>query len=347
MKKEDPFDLENYNYSLPPSLIAQEPKALRDESRLLVVKRSTKAFKEVIFHQIIDFLAPGEVLVLNDTRVIKAKLLGKRKTGALVDILLVKPKIKGLWEALVRRAKRLKVGETIFITDELSAKVLEKTEEGKVILEFRPGEIYPILEKLGKIPLPHYIKRELENEQRYQTVYSKKEGAIAAPTAGLHFSSSLLEKIKEKQIKIVYLTLHCGLATFRPVRAKDIRQHQLEPEWVEVSSAVVEAVNEAKLRKRRVIAVGTTCVRALESAALLKEERYLVKPFSKQTSLYILPGYNFKIVDALITNFHTPCSTNLILVASFCGLELLKEAYHYAIKQKFRFFSFGDAMFIS
>ncbi|UCC95937.1 MAG: tRNA preQ1(34) S-adenosylmethionine ribosyltransferase-isomerase QueA, partial [Candidatus Omnitrophota bacterium] len=251
-------------------------------------------------------------------------------------------------EVLVKPGRRARINDTIiFEGNDFVAKILDKTPQGGRILQFDPPDIEHFLPRSGKVPLPPYIKREILDSQKYQTVYAKKRGAVAAPTAGLHFTKTLLKRIEQKGVEIVYVTLHCGLGTFRPVKTEDIRNHQMDTEWAKISSSTAQLLTKAKLEKRRIIAVGTTSVRVLESAAVVgREGIYRLKPFSRETNLYILPGYTFKIVDALITNFHTPCSTNLILASSFCGYKLLMESYAYAIKSGFRFYSFGDAMFI-
>lgn len=357
------FNLSNFTYKLSPSLVAQEPVSPRDSSRLLIVKRKDKSIQEVVFKEIVNFLNAGDVLVLNDTKVIKAKLLGRkerpacgfvsagsrqRRDGAKIDVLLVKEKEKGIWQVLASPAKRVRVNDLIIFEEgKLTAKVLERSSDGGRVLQFFPKDIDSLLETVGKPPLPHYIKKEIDDFQKYQTIYAKKEGAIAAPTAGLHFTPSLLSEIDKKGVKIVYVTLHCGLATFRPVKTEDIRSHSMESEWIDVSSSVEKTVNSAKKAAAKIIAVGTTSIRTSESVAFTaKDGNSYIKSFSGETNLYIMPGYKFKIINAALTNFHTPCSTNLILVSCFCGLDLIKQAYDYAIKQKFRFFSFGDAMLI-
>jgi S-adenosylmethionine:tRNA ribosyltransferase-isomerase len=346
--KEDIFKLSNYDFKIPRTLIAQEPLAKRDESRLLIIRRKDKSFQEIVFKDIVNFLNSQDVLVLNDTRVIKARLLGRKTTGAKIDVLLVRQKSKGVWEVLAKPRKRLKKNDTIvFGENQLTAKVLEAIAGGAIILEFFPKEISPLLETIGKPPLPHYIKKEIDDFEKYQTTYAKKQGAIAAPTAGFHFTPELLAQIQKKGVRIVHLTLHCGLATFQPVKSEDIRSHILPQEEIEVSKTVENAVNLAKQAGSRVIAVGTTAIRTLESAAFLNENNeFRIKAFRGETNLYITPGYKFKIIDAALTNFHTPCSSNLILTSCFCGLDLLRQAYDYAAQQKFRFFSFGDAMLI-
>lgn len=347
--KENIYSLKNFTYQIPKELIAQQPVTPRDTSRLLVVNRKKGLLKEVVFRDIINFLEKGDVLVLNDTKVIKARLWGRKESGGKLEFLLLREVEKGLWEVLVKPAKRAKPGCRVIFNKEgnFYAKIMGKTSWGTILLQFFPSDITAPLKIYGKIPLPPYIKKELEKEDSYQTVFARKEGAIAAPTAGLHFTQDLLDKIKKKGVEIVYITLHCGGATFRPVKTSDIRQHKLDEEVLEVSSRTGKIINQAKQRGAKIFAVGTTTIRALESTAVLTEKKfYRVVPQTKVTSLYIWPGYHFKIPDAIVTNFHTPCSTNLILIASFCGLELLWASYQYAIANRFRFFSFGDAMLI-
>lgn len=342
------YKLSNFNYDLPKNLIAQEPLKERDSSRLLVVNRKSNSIQEAIFKNIIELLNKGDVLVLNDTRVIKAKLIGKTETCGKIEILLLKEREKGIWETLVMPGKRAKLGEEVsFDKEGFSATIIDKTLQGGRVFEFFPKDFASYLDELGKPPLPHYIKKEIDDFEKYQTIYSKKSGAVAAPTAGLHFTKKLISQIKEKGIKIVYVTLHCGLATFRPVKCADIRWHKMDCESIEISKDAANAINDAKDRGSRVIAVGTTSVRSLEAASFLSgSSEFRVKDRTFETNFYITPGYKFKIVDALITNFHTPLSTNLILVSSFCGLALTQKAYAYAKNANFRFFSFGDAMFI-
>ncbi len=339
--------MSNFSYELPKELIAQEPLKERDTSRLLVVNKKTKQIKEVIFRDITGLLKKGDVLVLNDTRVIKARIKGTNKNGSKIEVLLLKEKELGVWEALVNPAKRAKINEEIIFTEEFRAKILDKTWQGGRMLEFFPKKFSSLLERLGQPPLPPYIKKDIDDFEKYQTTYASKEGAVAAPTAGFHFTKNLLEKIKAKGVKITYLTLHCGLATFRPVKSDDIREHKMDFEWFEIPESTAKLINEAKLSGARIIAVGTTSVRSLESAAYCDDQgNYRVKNISLETNSYIVPGHKFKIADAVITNFHTPCSTNLVLVSSFAGTELIQKAYAYAAKRNFRFYSFGDAMFI-
>ena len=353
--KKDIFDVQHYDFGISRELIAQEPASPRDSSRLMMLNRKSSVIKEGIFRDVVDYLQPGDLLVLNNTKVIKARLIGKRAGGGRVEVLLLKKVKEGIWEALAKPGKRAKINDIIIFEKGVQAKVIAKTEQAARILDFcflrsSPPEadgIESFLEQSGKVPLPPYIKKEVNSPQDYQTIYAEKQGAIAAPTAGLHFTKDLINKIKNKGVEIVYVTLHCGLATFRPVKTEDIRDHKIEAERVEVSSAPAEAINKAKLAKKRIIAVGTTAIRTLESAAVdAGKGIFTIKPFYGETSLYITPGYKFKIIDAVITNFHTPASTNLILISSFCGLEPLCQCYIRAAASKFRFYSFGDAMLI-
>jgi len=345
---DDIFKLEHYNYDIPKALIAQEPVSPRDSSRLLTVNRNNRSFKEAIFRDIEEFLGAGDVLVLNDTEVIRARLRGFTQSGSKIEVLLLRKKQKGIWEVLVRPGKRALIGKNIiFSSEKLKAAIIGITGAGTRILRFEPADIESLLPEFGDVPLPPYIKKQPHSPQSYQTVYAKRKGAVAAPTAGLHFTNDLLDILRNKGVEIVWITLHCGLPTFRPVKTEDIRHHRIDYEWVDISERSVQTINKAKQQRRRVVAVGTTAVRALESVVTVDSQGVnILQPRQAETNLYIVPGYTFKIVDALITNFHTPCSTNLILVASFCGLELTRQCYAYAKKSNFRFFSFGDAMFI-
>jgi len=342
------FDLSEFGYTLPIELIAQKPQEKRDESRLLILDRQKKTVKEGIFKEIVDFLEKGDVLVLNDTKVIPARIFGRKQTGAKIEVLLLREIEKGLWEALIKPAKRIKLKQKIFFNqNSFWAELLEKKEDGINLIKFNTTDIKELLNKYGKLPIPHYIKKYPDEPNRYQTVYAQKEGAVASPTAGLHFTEELLEKLKLKGINIVYITLHCGLATFRPIKEKDIRKHKMPEEYYQISEDTAKIINQAREEKRRVFACGTTTTRALETASFLdKDGIFKVKSESGNTKLFIYPGYQFKIIDGLITNFHLPYSTNLILVASFCGLDFILKAYQYAIERKFRFYSFGDAMLI-
>lgn len=344
----DEFNLSQFDYNISPSRIAQEPAQARDASRLLIVDRKKGTIIESVFKNITSHLGQGDVLVLNDTKVIKARLFGKKESGARVEMLLLKETDCGVWEALVKPAKRVRLNDVIsFDQEKIKAIVSDKTDQGARILKFSPPDVKSFLDSVGKVPLPPYIKKDVDDANKYQTVYAQKEGAVAAPTAGMHFTSQLLSAIESKGVQIVYVTLHCSLATFRPVKTADIRQHTMEPEWIEVNSYTAKTINNAKKEGKRVVAVGTTSVRALESTAQTDQDGTpYIKEFSGQTSLYIVPGYEFKIVNSIITNFHTPCSTNLILASSFCGTELLRSSYEYAMENNFRFYSFGDATFL-
>ena len=345
--EEDIFNLSKYDFGIPQNLIAQEPHIPRDHCRLLMVNRKNHKLSEAIFKDIIDFFEEGDLLVLNNTKVIKARLLGKKLSGAKIEVLLLREKEKGVWETLLRPAKRLRLNDIIVFREDFKAKVIDKTAHGLGILQFFPSTIKSLLPEVGGVPLPHYIKKEAKDFSDYQTVYAKEEGAVAAPTAGLHFTNELIQELIKRKVRIGYVTLHCGLATFRPINQEDIRNHRIESEWIEVRSCVAEIINETKKNNKKLIAVGTTAVRILESLAFLDEGKYLIKPYSGETSLYIVPGFKFKMVDALITNFHTPYSTNLIMVSAFTGFDLLKESYLWARDRNFRFYSFGDAMLIS
>lgn len=342
------FSLSEYAYNLDISYIAQEPVSARDQSRLLVVSCGKGVVKEGVFSNLLELLLPGDLLVLNDTRVIKARLFVKRASGGKVEIFLLKEIRPNLWQALVSPGKRGQVGEKFsFCQEGLEARVIEILSTGERLIEFSlPCKDW--IEKQGKTPLPPYIKKELDNDEKYQTVYSQKQGAVAAPTAGLHFTNDLLQRIAKKGVEIVYLTLHCGLATFQPVKVEDIRRHRMHTELIEISQDTADKISRAKKEGRRVIAVGTTSVRTLESlASFAAAKTKKLSAFSGETNLYIVPGYKFKLVDAIITNFHTPRSSNLILISAFAGRECIQQSYQYAISHKFRFFSFGDAMFIS
>ncbi|UCD14798.1 MAG: tRNA preQ1(34) S-adenosylmethionine ribosyltransferase-isomerase QueA [Candidatus Omnitrophota bacterium] len=344
----DIFNRKHYDFGVGASFIAQEPVSPRDSSRLLIIDRKDKTIAEGRFSDIAGFLREGDVLVLNNTKVIKARLIAKRTSGAKFEVLLLKKIEQGIWEVLVKPGKRAKIGDNISFEGKrpVTATVLNKTSQGGRVLKFTPEDFDSFLDSLGRTPLPPYIKKDIDDPDKYQTVFAKEKGAVAAPTAGLHFTKELLDKIENKGVKVIYITLHCGLATFRPVKTEDIRNHKIEPEWVQISPQASRIINRAG-KEHRVIAVGTTVIRSLESAALLDSEgRAYIKPFCAETGLYITPGYKFRIVDAVITNFHTPYSTNLILTSSFCGETLLQDAYKYAMERNFRFYSFGDATLI-
>lgn len=339
--KKDLFKAVNYDFKVPEELIAQKPAQPRDSSRLLVLKRKNSQLLDKKFKDILSFFQKGDCLVLNNTKVIKARIFGQKETGAKIEVLLIKELERGCWECLIKPAKRVKKGNKILFKKGYAAEIREKTSAGLYWLQFIPEKVENLIKVSGQTPLPPYIKKKSSLDM-YQTVYAKKTGAIAAPTAGLHFTEELIERIKNRGVNIIYVTLHCSLGTFRPVKAKNIQNHLMEKEFIEITSKAAEEVNKAKKNGKKIFAVGTTAVRSLESAS----QEGCLKPFWGETSLYITPGYQFKMVDALLTNFHTPLSTNLILVTAFSSLELIKQAYAYAQAKKFRFFTFGDAMLI-
>lgn len=334
----------DFFYDLPKDLIAQHPMENRDESRLMLVNKMTGEVGHKKFYNIIDFLNPGDVLVLNDTRVMPARLFGHRPNmDESIEVLLLNHK-GDIWETLVKPGKKLKIGSEIIFSEELMAKVVDISEDGSRFLNFIYDGIFEeILDRLGEMPLPPYINEELEDKERYQTVYSKEIGSAAAPTAGLHFTKDLLKNISDKGIEICFITLHVGLGTFRPVKAENISDHKMHSEFYTIHEDVAEKINKAKKQDRRIVAVGTTSIRTLESAA---DEKGQVKASSGWTDIFIYPPYKFKCVDALITNFHLPESTLIMLVSSLSTREIILNAYKIAVKEKYRFFSFGDAMFI-
>ncbi len=336
---------EEFNYYLPEDLIAQHPLDNRAQSRLLILGRKDGSIEHKHFYDIVDYLQKGDVLVLNDTKVIPARIFGHRENKEEnIEILLLKQKEDDIWECLTKPGKKTKVGSEVIISDKLKAEVVSVSEDGSRFIKFHYDGIFnEILDELGEMPLPPYIKAKLEDKDRYQTVYSKKQGSAAAPTAGLHFTEKLLEEIKDMGVEIAYLTLHIGLGTFRPVKVEDVENHHMHSEYYTVSKETVDTVNKAKSEGRRVIAVGTTSVRTLESIA---DYRGFISEKSGWTDIFIYPGYNFKCVDGLITNFHLPESTLFMLVSAFATKEIIFRAYEEAIREKYRFFSFGDAMFI-
>lgn len=344
--KEIRMRVEDFDYHLPPELIAQRPVEPRDASRLLVLHRNSGRLEHRRFYELPLYLKPGDVLVLNDTRVIPARLWGKKaKTGGQVEVFLLKPLGGDCWEALVRPGRRVPPGtELIFGGGKLRAKVLKRTPQGGRLVEFEyEGKWEEVIERLGEVPLPPYIKEKLPDPERYQTVYASKPGSVAAPTAGLHFTPRLLKELEEKGIKIVYILLHVGLGTFRPVREEVVEKHKMHAEYFRVDEGAARTINEARRQGGRVIAVGTTVVRTLETVATPEGD---IKPGEGLTELFIYPGYRFKAVEGLITNFHLPRSTLLMLVCAFAGREKILEAYQVAIKERYRFYSFGDAMLI-
>lgn len=334
-----------YYYNLPEEQIAQTPVEPRDSSRLLVYNKTTKQTQHKHFYDIIDYLQKGDVLVINSSRVIPARLIGiKEETGANIEVLLQKRINLTDWEAVAKPFKRLKIGTIVKFSDELSCTILEKGEYGACKIRFIfEGVFEDILNKVGSMPLPHYIKEKLKDKERYQTIYSKQEGSSAAPTAGLHWTRELLEKAKQKGVIVAEVMLHVGLGTFRPVKEDNILKHDMHSEYYEITEEVANIINKAKKEKRRVIAVGTTSVRVLESASNQNGE---LSAQSGYTKIFIYPPYKMKVVDALITNFHLPESTLIMLVASIVGVDEILGLYNLAVQQKYRFFSFGDAMFI-
>lgn len=332
-------------YDLPEELIAQTPLQRRDGSRLLAMNRATGEFTHQHFYDIIDYLNPGDCLVMNDSRVLPARLLGHRPTGGAVEVLLLRDLGDGAWECLVKPGRKMQVGsEAIFGDGELTATVTEVHEDGNRVVQFHyEGIFLEVLERLGKMPLPPYIKEELQDQERYQTVYSRELGSAAAPTAGLHFTKELLEKIREKGVNEAFVTLHVGLGTFRPVKADEITDHHMHSELCMMSQETADLLNETKKRGGRVICVGTTSCRTLES---LVNEDGTFEAKSRWTDIFIYPGYTFKAMDGLITNFHLPESTLVMLVSAFSKREFVLHAYEEAVKERYRFFSFGDAMCI-
>ena len=335
----------DFNYNLPEELIAQTPILKRDESRLMVLNRDNKTIEHKIFKDLLDYLKPGDVLVRNNTKVIPARIYGKKETGANVEFLLLNNIEGDIWESIVRPGNKLHVGtKVIFGEGKLKAEILEVLEGGTRKVKFEYDGIFnEILDEIGLMPLPPYIHEELKEKDRYQTVYAKFQGSAAAPTAGLHFTDELLEKIRQKGVEIANVTLHVGIGTFRPVKVDNIEEHHMHSEHFYIKKEDVEKINNAKKEGRRVIAVGTTSCRVLESIA---DENGMVKETEEDTSIFIYPGYKFKCIDALITNFHLPESTLLMLVSALAGKEFIMNAYEEAVKEKYRFFSFGDAMFI-
>ena len=333
-------------YDLPEELIAQTPLEKRDDSRLLVMDRKTGDVTHRHFYDIIDYLNPGDCLVMNDSRVLPARLLGHRPTGGAVELLLLRDLGNKRWECLAKPGRKMQAGQqVIFGNGELAATVVSVCEDGNRIVEFAYDGIFlEILERLGKMPLPPYIKAELQNQERYQTVYSREVGSAAAPTAGLHFTEDLLERIRAKGVKTAFVTLHVGLGTFRPVKADEITEHHMHSELCMISKETAQILNETKKAGGRVICVGTTSCRTLES---LVKPNGLFEACSRWTDIFIYPGYTFKAMDGLITNFHLPESTLVMLVSAFAGRENVLAAYQEAVNRKYRFFSFGDAMFIA
>lgn len=338
--------LSDFNYILPEELIAQDPLEKRDNSRLMVLHRDTGAWEHKHFYDIIDYLNPGDCLVVNNTKVIPARLMGvKEDTGASIEVLLLKRKEEKIWETLVKPGKKARIGARISFGDGLLiGEVVDIVEEGNRLIRFEYEGIFEeILDKLGQMPLPPYITHRLQDRNRYQTVYAKYDGSAAAPTAGLHFTEELLEKIQKKGIRIAKVTLHVGLGTFRPVKEENVLEHHMHSEFYMVDEAAADAINETKAAGGRIIAVGTTSTRTLETVA---EPDGHIPVKSGWTDIFIYPGYQFKAVDCLITNFHLPESTLIMLVSALADRETVLRAYEEAVREKYRFFSFGDAMLI-
>ena len=337
-----------FDYELPEELIAQNPLEKRDESRMLILNRAEKTFADSRFTNFTEFLEKDDVLVLNNTKVFPARLFGASETGAKIEIFLVRKTENEIWQTLARPAKRLKTGKRIFFGEDLAARVLEKNDEGRIFIRFETDKnLDDVLDKIGKTPLPPYIKRGTENfekdRERYQTIFAKTRGAIAAPTAGLHFTTEILEKIENKGAIIAEITLHVGYGTFEPVRVSDLTEHKVLPENFEISEKTAEILNSAKTENKRIIAVGTTTTRALESAI---DERGNFSARKGFADLTITPGYEFKAIDGLLTNFHLPQSSLLVLVSTFAGHDFVMRAYKHAVDSRYRFYSYGDCMLI-
>ena len=339
------FKTQDYWYDLPEELIAQTPLEKRDTSRLMVLDRKTGEVTHKHFYDILDYLKPGDCLVMNDSRVLPARLLGHRPTGGAVEVLLLRDLGNKCWECLCKPGRKMQVGsEVLFGNGELTATIKAVQEDGNRVVEFHyEGIFLEVLERLGKMPLPPYIKAELQDQERYQTVYSREVGSAAAPTAGLHWTRELLQKAREKGVKTAFVTLHVGLGTFRPVKAENILEHHMHAELCMMSEETAAIINETKANGGRVICVGTTSCRTLESLA---KEDGTFEAGSKWTEIFIYPGYRFKAMDGLLTNFHLPESTLVMLVSAFAGREHVLEAYAQAVAERYRFFSFGDAMCI-
>ncbi len=341
----------DFDYILPEELIAQSPCRKRSDSKMMVLEKNSKKTTHKHFFDIVDFLDKNDVLILNNTKVIPARLFGQKITGAKVEIFLLKDLGNNHWEALLKPSKRINAGNIIKISPELGVRAIKFIDGGKWLIEFLcKGNVKEILQKVGNVPLPPYIERKLSDEdvkkldfERYQTVFAQKEGSVAAPTAGLHFTKEILEKLEKKGVGIAYVTLDVGLGTFRPVKCENILEHKMEIETFEITEETAKIINEARKNKKNIVAVGTTSVRTLETAFQKYGE---IKACRDNSQLFIYPPYKFKVVDKLLTNFHLPKSTLLMLVSAFAGKEFVLEAYKNAIEQKYRFYSYGDCMFI-
>lgn len=336
---------EDFDYNLPEELIAQHPADKRDFSRLMVVDRKTGKREDKHFYDIIDYLNEGDLLVMNDTRVIPARLFGHREgKEEKIEVFLLENVEDDKWEVLVKPGKKMKIGTKCIFSDELSLEVIDIKEDGNRIVEFfYDGIFQEILDRLGNMPLPPYIKEKLKDKERYQTVYSKNPGSVAAPTAGLHFTKELLKKIEEKGVKLAYITLNVGLGTFRPVKVDDVKNHKMHSEFYQISKETADLINETKKNNKRIISTGTTTTRTLES---VYKKNGQIKEDSGWTDIFIYPGFEFKVIDCRITNFHLPKSTLIMLVSALASKETILDAYKDAVDKKYRFFSFGDAMFL-
>lgn len=336
---------DDFNYDLPKELIAQTPLKKRDASKMMVLDKETGEFEDKNFVNLIDYLNKGDTLVLNDTKVIPARLIGnKTDTGAVIEILMLKDLGNDEWECLTKPAKRIKVGTTVKFSDELSCECIFCGEDGIRKYKFKYGGIFlEILDRLGEMPLPPYITEKLKEKDRYQTVYAKNVGSAAAPTAGLHFTNDYIDKIKQKGVNIAYVTLHVGLGTFRPVTVEDVTKHDMHSEYYVLDKKTADLLNETRKNGKKIIAVGTTSTRVLETIA---DENGLFKAQSGNTKIFIYPGYKFRGIDALLTNFHLPKSTLIMLISALAGKDNVLKAYDHATQEKYRFFSFGDCMFI-
>lgn len=336
---------EDFDYNLPEELIAQHPADKRDFSRLMVVDRKTGKREDKHFYDIIDYLNEGDLLVMNDTRVIPARLFGHREgKEEEIEVFLLENIEDDKWEVLVRPGKKMKIGTKCIFSDELSLEVIDIKEDGNRIVEFFYNGIFQeILDRLGNMPLPPYIKEKLKDKERYQTVYSKNPGSVAAPTAGLHFTKELLKKIEEKGVKLAYITLNVGLGTFRPVKVDDVKNHKMHSEFYQISKETADLINETKKNNKRIISTGTTTTRTLES---VYKKNGQIKEDSGWTDIFIYPGFEFNVIDCQITNFHLPKSTLIMLVSALASKEIILDAYRDAVDKKYRFFSFGDAMFL-
>ena len=341
--------ISEFNFDLPPELIAQEPLIDRHASRMLAVNRASNSFADRYFTDLPQLLRKGDVLVLNNTKVLPARLFGKSETGAGIELFLVRETSEGTWETLARPARRLHAGKRIHFVESLTAEVIDKSAEGKVLVRFQSeGDLYEILDEIGKTPLPPYIKRGADaidtDRERYQTVFAKSRGAIAAPTAGLHFTPDILDEIRAGGVKVIEITLHVGYGTFEPVRVEDLADHHVSAERFEIGETEAEVLNAVRKNARRIVAVGTTTTRALETT-VAKFGRFTAGSFS--ADLTITPGYRFNAIDGLLTNFHLPLSSLLVLTSVFGGHELIMSAYRHAVAERYRFYSYGDCMFIS